>query len=277
MSDNVFRHLSQFIDQDYGIKLPPSKKSMLEARLQKRLRSLKMKSFEDYYDYVFNSHKSNEIINMVDIVTTNKTDFFREPAQFDFLVNNVLPELITSRGAGLKRKFTVWSAGCSTGEEPYTLAMILSNFAEEKTDFIFKIIATDISTQVLEKAKLGIYEQTKIAPIKMEFRKKYLLKSKNKKKRLVRIVPELRALVHFKRLNFMEDNFEIHEPLDCIFCRNVIIYFNRNTQEKLITKFYRYLSSDGYLFMGHSETLTGLNIPLISVAPKIYKKHRIIR
>lgn len=272
MSDTVFCRLGHFIQTKYGIKMPPSKKSLLEARLQKRLRSLRMNTFEDYCEYVFSPQGVDEIIHMIDVVTTNKTDFFREPHHFDYLVKVALPELIRLRKVGIRKRFFVWSAGCASGEEPYTLAMVLSDFAEKNDGFRFSILATDVSKQALTKAKLGIYKEDKVEPIPIRLRKKYLLKSKDKNKGLIRIVPELRELVHFRWLNFMEKHFGIHEPVDIIFCRNVIIYFNKNTQQKLLNEFYRYLSPNGYIFMGHSETLNGLNVPLMPIAPTIYRK-----
>ncbi|KJU86369.1 chemotaxis protein-glutamate methyltransferase CheR, partial [Candidatus Magnetobacterium bavaricum] len=147
----------------------------------------------------------------------------------------------------------VWSAGCSTGEEPYTLAMVLSDFSE-KNGLDFMIIATDISTKVLDKAKSGIYEEERVIPVSTQMKKKYLLRSKDKSKGLVRIVPELRELIRFRRLNFMDSDFGFRETMDVIFCRNVVIYFDKKTQERLLNQFARYLARGGYLFMGHSET-----------------------
>ena len=183
-----------------------------------------------------------------------------------------MPTLILEQKAGLRKKLTVWSAGCSTGEEPYTLAIVLREFAEKKPGFLFSILATDISTEVLEIAKRAIYKREKVNPVPLLLKKKYLLKSKDKQKELVRIIPELRSLVQFRRLNFMDNVFGIQQPVDIIFCRNVIIYFDKNTQEKLIYKFYRNLNPGGYIFMGHSETLSGLKMPLVSVAPTVYRK-----
>lgn len=272
MSDKIFRRLGQYIQSEYGIMMPPAKKIMLQGRLNKRLRRLGMDSFEEYCEFTLSPAGANEIIHMVDAVSTNKTDFFREPAHFDYLVKTVLPTLIHERETGLRRKFAVWSAGCSTGEEPYTLAMVLREFAENNHGFRFSILGTDISTQVLETARRAIYKQERAAPIPVMLKTKYLLKSKDKRQELIRIAPELRTLVQFRRLNFMDHDFGMQQSMDIIFCRNVIIYFNRNTQEKLINKFYRNLNQGGYIFMGHSETLSGLSVPLVSVAPTVYRK-----
>ncbi|HUU41914.1 MAG TPA: protein-glutamate O-methyltransferase [Desulfatiglandales bacterium] len=273
MTNRTFSRFSEFIHTECGIKMPPTKKTMLEARLSKRLRSLGMDSFEDYCDYVFSTEGfEGELANMVEVVTTNKTDFFREPKHFDYLLETALPAVINARGPGESKKVGVWSAGCSTGEEPYTLAMVLNEFAEQCRGFRYSILATDISMKVLEKAAMGIYEEANTDPIPPALQKKYLMKSKDRSKGFVRIVPELRSAVRFRRLNFMDGDFGIREPLDIIFCRNVIIYFDRPTQEMLLNRLCRYLIHGGYIFMGHSETLNGLDVPLALVTTTVYRK-----
>jgi chemotaxis protein methyltransferase CheR len=265
MSDKVFRRLSEFIQGHCGIKMPPVKKQMLEGRLRKRLRALNVSSFESYCEHVFKAGAEAELIQMIDAVTTNKTDFFREPAHFDYLVEKILPELSRSR-----EKISVWSAGCSSGEEPYTIAMILSEFALENK-INFSVLGTDISARVLEKARRAVYDHENIEPVPMSFRKKYLLRGKDNRS-MVRIKPELRSRVHFRRLNLMDAGFGMHDKMCLIFCRNVMIYFDRNTQEELLGKFCRQLIPGGYLFTGHSETLQGMDLPLIPVAPTIHKR-----
>jgi chemotaxis protein methyltransferase CheR len=273
MSEKDFRRLGDFIYSECGIKMPDSKKVMLEARLRRRLRVLEMDSFSKYCDYVFSPEGTErELFHMIDMVTTNKTDFFREPKHFEYLTGTVLPEIIRTRRAGIERKLMVWSAGCSTGEEPYTLTMVLSDFAEAWRGFHFLVLATDISTRVLEKAKSAIYEEERVEPVPWEMKKKYLLRSKDKGRGLVRIVPTLREKVKFRRLNFMEGDFGVREPLDVIFCRNVIIYFDRPTQERLLNRFCEHLVKGGYVFVGHSETLHGLDVPLVQVFPTVYRK-----
>jgi chemotaxis protein methyltransferase CheR len=209
---------------------------------------------------------------MIDVVTTNKTDFFREPRHFDYLLGSAIPDLIGLCGAGLRRKLRVWSAGCSTGEEPYTIAMVLSEFREQCPPFDFSVEATDISTRVLETARRGVYKEEKAATVPSVLKKKYFMVSKDKDRRLVRMVPELRTSVRFRRLNFMEDNFDIGGPVDILFCRNVIIYFDKPTQERLLNRLCGHLIPGGYMFMGHSETLSGLKTPLVSAGPMVYKK-----
>ncbi|QSV45636.1 CheR family methyltransferase [Geobacter benzoatilyticus] len=273
MSDREFSRFAEFIYDQCGIKMPPVKKTMLEARLQKRLRMLGIGSFQDYADYLFsNDGAGQELVHLIDVVTTNKTDFFREPAHFDYLVSTALPGLAASRGTGFRKGLSLWSAGCSSGEEPYTLAMVLSEFAEHNQGFSYNILASDICTTVLDKAKTAIYLEERVEPVSLPLKRKYLLRGKDKQAGLVRIVPELRNRIRFRRLNFMDDDFGFREPFDIIFCRNVIIYFDKRTQERLINKFCRHLIPGGYLFMGHSETLSGLDVPLVQVASTIYRK-----
>ncbi len=274
LSNENFRHISEFVRQMSGIKLPPTKKTLVEGRLRKRLRSLQMDSFAEYCDYLFSPEGlESECIHMIDMITTNKTDFFREPEHFNYLFKNVLPELYQRYGLGPKKRFTVWSAGCSSGEEPYTLAMVLSEFKVRYPDFKFSILATDISTRVLKKAVRGIYGHERIEPVPMPLRKKYLLKSKDKGENLVKIAPEVRSLVMFERLNFMDAEFRIRDPISVIFCRNVLIYFDRSTQEKLLSRFCKHLIPGGYLFTGHSETLQGMTLPLSNLATTVYRKN----
>ena len=272
LKDREFNRFSTFIYEEVGIKMPLAKKTMLEARLQKRLKALGIGSFEAYADYVFSAEgQREELVHLIDVVTTNKTDFFREPAHFEYLVKTAIPSLMDDREAGFRSPLKVWSAGCSTGEEPYTLAMVLSEFGEAHPGFRSSILATDISTVVLSKSRNAIYAEDRVDPIPLPLKKKYLLKSRDKSKGLVRIVPHLRSMVQFRRLNFMED-FSLPEQLDVIFCRNVIIYFDKPTQERLLNRFWRQLVRGGYLFLGHSETLNGLNVPLLPVASTVYRK-----
>ncbi|MGE4293766.1 MAG: protein-glutamate O-methyltransferase CheR [Desulfovibrio sp.] len=262
--------MSDFITAQLGIKMPPSKKPMLEARLHKCLRQLNMDSYSEYLDYLFSERgQRDELPHLYDAVTTNTTHFFRESNHFDALERRILPELHARlRGS---RALRVWSAGCSTGEEPYTLGMVLSEFAERSQGFRFEILATDISLRVLETAQRAVYVMDKISDIPAPLRKKYLLRSKDPQKRLVRIAPELRRTVSFRRINFMEP-FGLERPRDVVFCRNVVIYFDRPTQERLFQQLADQIGEGGFLFTGHSESLTGMDVPLEPVAPTIYRK-----
>jgi chemotaxis protein methyltransferase CheR len=273
MSSKEFDRLSDFIIEHCGIKMPPAKKIMLESRLQKRLRTLGMASFREYCEFLFDSAEGgSELVHMIDAVTTNKTDFFREPVHFQFLTETTLPEFLAESEITGRKKFLVWSAGCSSGEEPYTLAMVLDDFAAQHPDFLHSILATDISTRVLEKARAGIYEQHLVEGIPSSFKQKYFLRSKDRTKKLVRVVPALRACISFQRVNLMDEHLIIPEKADAIFCRNVIIYFERATQYKLLSKLCLSLKTGGYLFLGHSETVHGFDLPLVRIASTIYRK-----
>jgi chemotaxis protein methyltransferase CheR len=264
--------MSRFIHSNFGLKMPTAKKILLESRLRKRLRHLGLETFGQYCDYLFGPEgMSTESIFMMDAVTTNKTDFFREPAAFSYLAEKILPGLNGGRSSSISRTFKVWSAGCSAGHEPYTLAMVMSEFARNHTGFDYSILASDLSTEVLKKAVRAVYTLDDVQPIPENFKQKYLLRSKDRSRREVRIAPELRAKVTFRRQNLMED-FQMKELMDAIFCRNVIIYFDRPTQQGLLERFCRQIKPGGHIFMGHSETLGGMDLPLMPVAPMIYRK-----
>ncbi|MBI9110168.1 protein-glutamate O-methyltransferase CheR [Maridesulfovibrio ferrireducens] len=268
MKDTDFKKFSNLIKSEFGIKMPLSKKTMLEARLQKRLRALGMISHSEYCNFLFSpGGLEKELTSLIDVVTTNTTDFFREPKHFELLLTTVLPELTRRSSAPVK----IWSAGCSSGEEPYTLGIVLSEFAEKNPDFNFSILATDISNEILNKAINAVYPMSKVDVIPMGMKKKYLLKSKNKANQLVRIAPEVRRKVEFRRLNFME-SFPFKDEKDIIFCRNVVIYFDRATQYTLFSKFCAKLSKGGFLFIGHSESISGMELPVRQIAPTVYQK-----
>lgn len=271
MTNDDFNRLSEFVFEQSGIKMPPVKKIMLQSRLQKRLRELKITSFVEYADYVFSKEgQKNEIIHMLDVVSTNKTDFFREPIHFDFLNSDVLPEFIGKNRVNYNMK--VWSAGCSSGEEPYTIAITLNEFKKNNQKFNYSITATDISSQILQKAITAIYKEERIVNIPLELKKKYFLKSKDKEQKTVRVVSELRNKANYQRLNFMSDVYNLTDSFDVIFCRNVLIYFNRDTQEQVINKLCVKLKQGGYLFIGHSESILGMNLPLEQIKPTIFRR-----
>lgn len=271
LTQEEFDKLSRFIYKESGIKMPPVKKVMLQSRLQKRLRELNFTNFKEYIDYVFSKEGlNNEIIHMLDVVSTNKTDFFREPVHFDFLSDTVLPEFIQQRNTS--RTIKVWSAGCSSGEEPYTIAIVMADFAEKNPGFDFSIIGTDISTQILQKAVDAVYKEDRVSIVPFETKKKYFLKSKDRSNPTVKVVSDLRRRVKYGRLNFMDPYYDIGETFDVIFCRNVLIYFDRETQEKVIQRLCDKLRPDGYFFLGHSESIMNMQVPLKQVKPTIFKR-----
>jgi chemotaxis protein methyltransferase CheR len=273
LSQDLFERLSSFIYETCGIKMPSTKLTMLEARLIKRMRALGFASFEEYSRFLFSPEgKANELVHMIDAVTTNKTDFFREPQHFDYLLNKAVPDLIRSTGAGVRRTLMAWSAACSSGEEPYTLAMVLEEYAKKTPGFHSMVLATDISTKMLEKAKDAVYDEERIMPVPIELRRRYFLRSKDPNNKSVRVIPDLRSKVRFRWLNFMNEDFGLREKMDIIFCRNVLIYFDRTTQEKVVDHLCRHLAIGGYLFTGHSETLSGMDLPLETVANTISRR-----
>jgi chemotaxis protein methyltransferase CheR len=271
LSTKDFERLRSLIYKISGIKLNTDKKIMLEGRLKRRMTRLHLASYAEYCQYLFSGHAHDheEIVHLIDVVTTNKTDFFREKAHFDFLTAKALPEL-TAR-IGNARELLIWSAGCSTGEEPYTLAMVLHEYAQTHLGFRYRILATDISTDVLARARTGIFKSEVVRPVPANLLRKYFMRSRNVESNVLRVVPELRERVEFRRLNLMED-FGLSDPADAIFCRNVIIYFDRPTQERLFRKLAGQLIDGGYIFVGHSESLHHLDVPLSPVAPALYRK-----
>ena len=272
LSNKDFEKLSRFIYEQSGIKISPVKKNMVEARLRKRLKALNFNSYSEYCEFLFsNDGKEVEVTHMVDVITTNKTDFFREPKQFAFLIDSALPELLKKDKIGSKRSLRIWSAGCSTGEEPYTLSIVINEFAQGINNYSFGILATDISTRVLEKARLAIYEEERIEPVPEELLKRYFLRSKDKQKKQVRLIPEIRNSVYFQWLNLMDNDFGFREKFDIIFCRNVIIYFDKPTQDKLISRLIKYLNPGGYLFLGHSESIFNSDLPVVQMMASTYR------
>ncbi|PKU22576.1 CheR family methyltransferase [Telmatospirillum siberiense] len=272
LSPQQFRRLASFIEDYSGIKMPPVKKVMVEGRLRRRVNILGLSSLNAYCDHLFDhGDLENEIIHLIDAVTTNKTEFFREPQHFRFLVEQGLPALAKA-GAGSSQPLRAWSAACSTGAEPYTLAMVLNEFGAAYRGYRYSILATDICTDVLDKALTGIYPEEMSEPVPEALRKRYFLRSRDRSKRDVRIVPALRAQVRFARLNLMEETYGVSDMMDIILCRNILIYFDKPTQEMVLQRLCRHLRQGGYLIIGHSEATAGFTLPLRSVAPTVFMR-----
>ena len=273
ISDRDFRRLADLIGSQYGIVISPGKRIMLETRLRKRVRARGLKSLDSYCEYLRSEAGAGEWPDFIDAVTTHKTDFFREPGHFEFLTSHAVPDLAANYGAGARRPLHVWSAACSTGEEPYTLAMVLNRYAESSASaFDFRIEASDISAAVLETGRMGIYSEAAIEPVPADFRRKYFLRSKDRGRGLVRISPEIRAHVQFRQLNLLENSYAFDNPFDVVLCRNVVIYFDRATQQVVLHRISNSLRRGGYLVMGHSESLNGLDLPLTQVSPTVYRR-----
>lgn len=268
LEDHDFNRLRDIVYKEAGIKLSDVKKILMQSRLMKRLRELRLDSFGDYYDYLIENY-NEEKINFINLITTNKTDFFRENDHFEFMKNVVLPEY---QRRGMK-EIRIWSAGCSTGEEPYTIAMVTREFFGTNKSPEILILATDIDTQVLQKAKNGIYSEDHLATVDPKYLKKYFVTEKNEDDDVYyRVCDSLKESVYFRRLNLLQDEYPMQKKFDIIFCRNVIIYFDRDTQRKLFAKYYNYLKDDGYLLIGHSENITSITDQFVLAGRTIYRK-----
>lgn len=269
ISAQNFEKLARYIYACAGIKMPPSKKTMLEGRLRRRQRAVGAETLNEYCEFLFDDfnidHESQHLINAI---TTNKTDFFREPQHFDYLREVALPDLV-ARGVQTIR---VWSVACSTGPEPYTIAMVIDDFAAGRFSLGYTILATDLDTDVLEVAHAGIYPAEIAEPIPPVLRRKYVMGSRDPARSEVRIVPALRRNVGFARLNLMDEHYPVGEPKDMIFCRNVLIYFDRKTQNRVVSQMVDQLAPGGLLFLGHSESIAGHDLPIVQVANTIFKR-----
>ena len=270
LSKRNFDALSRYIYDYSGIKMPITKITMLEGRLRRRLRATGIGTLDAYCEYLFKQNGlATEATYLIDAVTTNKTDFFREPKHFEYMEQIGLPEMVA---AGHK-KLRFWSSACSTGAEPYTMAMVLQEFATANREVDYRILATDLSTDVLEVAKRGVYPRDMIAPaVPKNMQQKYVMTARDRTRTDVRISPRLRAKVGFARLNLMDESYPVGDPMHMIFCRNVLIYFDKATQAKVLTRLCDCLMTGGYLFVGHSESVTGIPLPVKQVANTVFRK-----
>lgn len=272
MSLLEFRKIREFIQNNFGIKLPDQKRIMVQGRLHKRLAALEMISFGQYVQYLFSEEgMRKEIPVMVDLISTNKTNFFREAVHFNVLTDVVLQDFIKSKSFSTLR---VWSAGCSSGEEIYTLAIVINEFFQNHKGYNYRLFGTDISRRMLEKANKAIYDVRDVETIPFHLKKKYLLKHKNKEIQKIRISPELRHKADFGYLNFMDQEYDVNQMFDVVFCRNVLIYFEKKVQEEVIRKLLKNLKPGGYLFLGHSESINDMDLPLEKISPTVFKKKR---
>lgn len=264
-----FRALAALIYDQAGIRMPPAKSTMLEGRLRRRLRNSGHASLADYCAHILSGQASpSEFDDFLNAVTTNKTDFFRESKHFDYLVSHILPGYV-SEG---RRTIRCWSAACSNGAEPYTLAMVLEDFAQGHGGPDYEILATDLDTEMLQAGVKGIYPCEMLEPVPHALRRRYVLEPMDPSRREVRIAPVLRRKVSFGRLNLMNDHYAIGDPVDIIFCRNVLIYFDKPTQHKVIARLCEQLRSGGFLLLGHSESIEGFGGQLKSVSNTVFQK-----
>ena len=268
LSDKNFRRLAELIHSYSGIKMPTGKRTMLEGRLRRRMRVLGIPRLDAYCRFLFEDDGlESEIVHLMDAVTTNKTEFFREPGHFRFLQTTALPALAK---AG-RRTIKVWSAACSTGAEPYTLAMVLEEHARSARQD-YAILCTDLCTQVLDQAVAGMFSESMIQPVDMELRRRYVMRARDPERREVRIVPQLRSKLSFARLNLMDDSYPVERDMDLVFCRNILIYFDKPTQGRVLQRLCDHIRPGGYLFLGHSESIVGLNLPVTQIANTVFQR-----
>jgi len=269
LSHQDFKKLQETLLNLYGLKISEEKRILIKSRLQKRLRALNFSSFKDYLNYAFSKEgKVKEWPHLVEVITTHKTDFFREATHFDFLRDIILPNFTKESYAP---EFRLWSAGCSTGEEVYTLAMVLQEFSSSKA-LNYHIWGTDVAEPSVLHAHQAVYERNRITPIPPRLQKKYLLKHKNPQISTIRIIPALRHKTSFSVVNLM-DNYPFGDNFfDAIFCRNTLIYFGKETREMVIRKLLQKLKTGGFFFLGHSESILDMKLPLKTLKPTIFQK-----
>tara|TARA_R110002020_G_scaffold50791_1_gene143636 strand:+ start:844 stop:1713 length:870 start_codon:yes stop_codon:yes gene_type:complete len=274
LSERDFKRLAELIGTEVGIKLPPGKRMMIEGRLRKRVRALNLSSMDDYCTFLFNENGLEvERTHLINAVTTNKTDFFREPEHFELLEHDLVPKLLSLRRGERQPLLKIWSAASSTGAEAYTIAMVLADLSAQRRDFRFAVLGTDISTTVLEQGARAVYAADLIAPVPPAMAQRYLMTGRRPGARPeVRVVPELRRLVRFAQLNLMDAAYPFDHDVDVIFLRNVLIYFEKADQAKVIRRLVDHLRPGGYLILGHSESMIGTDITMRQVAPAVFQK-----
>jgi len=269
LSAKEFNQFRNLVYEKCGINLGEGKKDLVRARLSKRLRTLGIDSFRDYYKMVTEESSGEELVCLMDAISTNLTSFFREQKHFDFLTDKIMPDFM--KKGRYPSEFKVWSAGCSSGEEPYSISISLNDYAEKSGGFSYTVLASDISTKVLDKAAAGVYDLERVKGLNPVLRNKCFLKGHRSMEGLVKVKPFIKKPITFKRVNLM-DSFPFRDHFDLIFCRNVMIYFDKKTQEQLVKKYHDSLRPGGYLFIGHSESLMGISHGFHYVQPTIYLK-----
>jgi len=272
VSDSDFALFQRLIEKEAGIFLAPVKKSLLVGRLSRRLRELGLTKLRDYYKRVLIDPA--ELIRMIDCISTNETQFFREPLHFDFLERQIFPRWAAQASAGERnRQIRVWSAGCSTGEEPYSIAMMLHHHFPQSAGWHVEILATDISTRVLARAQAGIWPVEKARQIPTNYLKSFMLRGTGAQEGKMKAGPELLQAVQFERLNLLEEAaYPRSMTFDLVFCRNVLIYFQPETKAQVVHRLFQRLRADGYLFLGHSESLNHLIPNVRSAIPTVYTR-----
>ena len=262
LKKSEFQFIREMVYEYCGINLQQGKEALVRGRLMKRLRALQLSSFKEYLEYLETDTSNQEFIKLIDILTTNKTSFFRENNHFNYINNHIIPAI-----GNKSAKW--WSAGCSTGEEAITLAISLRESQTLNSNSQVKILATDLSTEVLQIARKGAYEESKLKDIPKQYLKKYF--SKDKSESLYYIKNDVKDMITYGRLNLL-DHWPMRGPFDLIMCRNVMIYFDKMTQGRLVERFYNILAPGGFLFIGHSESISNKSLGFRAVQPAAYQK-----
>ncbi len=271
ITDREFALFQGLIHRDAGIFLAPAKKALLVGRLSKRLRALGLSSFGAYYARIVDEGDGAERMQMLDCVSTNETHFFREPRQFEFLESRVIPAWKERCGP---RVIRAWSGGCSTGEEPFSLAMVLLRHFPPGSGRQIEIVATDISTRALARAEEAVWPLEKSSEIPLAYRRAFMLRGTASQEGRMKAGPEIRSLVRFHRMNLNDDRYTIRGPFHLIFCRNVLIYFQAETKRRVIDRLLDALAPDGLLFLGHAESLNAVTDRVRGVFPAVYTHAR---
>jgi chemotaxis protein methyltransferase CheR len=268
ISDAEFKRFQELIHRTAGIWLSTEKQPLLIARLWGRMKELGLQSFNQYHRRVVEDGEA-ELVKVLDAVTTNETSFFRDPRQFEFLEEKVLPLWATRPRS---RRVRVWCAGCSTGEEPYSIAMILRHRLPISAGWDVRILATDLSNRALERARAGIFPLTKRSQISERYLKKYMLRGRGAHEGEMAVMDEVRAMVQFTRHNLVDEIWPLHNTVDLLFCRNVLIYFSRESRERTSRRLAARVAPGGYLLLGHAESLRGMGIDLDPAIPAVYTR-----
>jgi chemotaxis protein methyltransferase CheR len=269
LGDDDFKRFRDIIERESGICFESSKKVMVESRLLKRMRELSIGDYSMYLEYL-QEHYNDEIVNFINRITTNKTEFFREAFHFQVLRETVFPDLESRK----KKRIRIWSAGCSTGEEPYSIAFTLMEHYGEHCPNDTMVLATDIDTDVLSRGYEGIYSDESVKCLEPGMLRKYFLRGRGQMEGQYRVNDRARKMITFRRLNLLSDSYPMKGPFDVIFCRNVVIYFDRESQTRLFKRFHHYLDDEGYLFVGHSEALTYMSDSFTLSGRSVYRKNR---
>lgn len=273
LSDDVWARLSPLVEEEIGIRMPIEKKTLLQNRLLRRIKYLNLANFEDYCNYLFSDEgRRSELTPFLNEITTNKTYFFREFRHFEILNDRILPDFVADTQK-TSRPLRIWSSACSTGEEVYSIACIIEEFNRtEGKNVTYEILGTDVSTRVLWHAYNAIYEEQQVLPVSSDLQRRYFMTSKNKDRKMLRVIPEIRERVKFRKVNLMAKEYPFAHDFDVIFCRNVLIYFSRPDITRLAGQMLNHLRPGGYFIIGHADSILGANLPLKRIEPSVFTR-----